>query len=176
MNNPLKNRLPLIAFAALPLTIGLGFAQNSATTADTTAGITAQAQPGTQRNQTQGQQDRAARNATNHADTFLKNLATQLNTTPEKLKAAAVKAGNATIDAAVKAGDIPADRAADMKARLAENPFGFGGGRGHGMRGDHGPRDGQRGPRGQQPGAPAGNAGQDQGAAQQGSAADTSGT
>ena len=173
MKNPMKNRLPLIAFAALPLTIGLGFAQQTSTS---TTDVTAHAQQSAQRSQGQGQQDRAARSVTNHADTFVKNLATQLNTTPEKLKAAAVKAGNATIDAAVKAGDIPADRAADMKARLAENPFGFGGGRGHGMRGDHGPRDGQRGPRGQQPGAPAGNAGQDQGAAQQGSAADTSGT
>lgn len=197
MKNQL-NRLPLIALAALPLTVGLVFAQQgSATTADTTGtDITAQApqrlkpaQPGrtqngqTQNGQTQGQQDRAARSGTNYADTFIKNLAAQLNTTPEKLKAAAVKAGTTTIDAAVKAGDIPADRAADMKTRLAENPFAFGGGRGPGGRGDHGPRDGngardgQRGPRGQQPGAPAGSA--DQGSTEQGGAAasdTTSGT
>ncbi|MGM9322260.1 hypothetical protein [Deinococcus aquaticus] len=198
MKNQL-NRLPLIALAALPLTVGLVFAQQgSATTTDTTGtDITAQApqrvkpaQPGqtqngqTQNGQTQGQQDRAARSGTNYADTFLKNLAAQLNTTPEKLKAAALKAGTTTIDAAVKAGDIPADRAADMKTRLAENPFAFGG-RGPGGRGDHGPRDGsgprdgdgQRGPRGQQPGAPAGSA--DQGSTDQGGAAasdTTSGT
>lgn len=197
MKNQL-NRLPLIALAALPLTVGLVFAQqgSASTAADTTGtDITAQApqrvkpaQPGqtqnsqTQNGQTQGQQDRAARSGTNYTDTFLKNLAAQLNTTPEKLKAAALKAGTTTIDAAVKAGDIPADRAADMKTRLAENPFAFGG-RGPGGRGDHGPRDGngardgQRGPRGQQPGAPAGSA--DQGSTDQGGAAasdTTSGT
>ena len=172
MKNPLKNRLPLIAFAALPLTIGLGFAQQG--TAAITD-ITAQAQQGAQRGQGQGQQDRAARSVTNHADTFVKNLATQLNTTPEKLRAAAVKAGNATIDAAVKAGEIPTERAAEMKQRLAENPFAFGGGRGPGGPGH---RDGEphRGPRGQQPAAPAGNA--DQASTDQGSAATdtTSGT
>lgn len=173
MKNPLKNRLPLIAFAALPLTIGLGFAQQTSTS---TTDVTAHAQQSAQRSQGQGQQDRAARSVTNHADTFVKNLATQLNTTPEKLKAAAVKAGNATIDAAVKAGEIPTERAADMKARLAENPFGFGGGHGPGGPG-HRDGEGQRGPRGQQPAAPAGNA--DQGSTDQGSAAasdTTSGT
>ena len=197
MKNQL-NRLSLIALAALPLTVGLVFAQQgsaTSTAADTTGtDITAQApqrvkpaQPGqtqnsqtqnsqTQNGQTQGQQDRAARSGTNYTDTFLKNLAAQLNTTPDKLKAAALKAGTTTIDAAVKAGDIPADRAADMKTRLAENPFAFGG-RGPGGRGDNGPRegssprdgDGQRGPRGQQPGAPAGSA--DQGSTDQGGAA-----
>ena len=187
MKNQL-NRLPLIAQAALPQTVGLVFAQqgSASTAADTTAQAPQRvkpAQPGqTQNGQTQGQQDRAARSGTNYADTFIKNLAAQLNTTPEKLKAAAVKAGTTTIDAAVKAGDIPADRAADMKTRLAENPFAFGG-RGPGGRGDHGPRDGngardgQRGPRGQQPGAPAGSA--DQGSTEQSSAAasdTTSGT
>ena len=197
MKNQL-NRLPLIALAALPLTVGLVFAQqgSASTAADTTAQSPQRvkpAQPGqtqngqtqnsqTQNGQTQGQQDRAARSGTNYTDTFLKNLAAQLNTTPDKLKAAALKAGTTTIDAAVKAGDIPADRAADMKTRLAENPFAFGG-RGPGGRGDHGPRDGngardgQRGPRGQQPGAPAGSA--DQGSTEQSSAAasdTTSGT
>ncbi|GAA0520647.1 hypothetical protein [Deinococcus depolymerans] len=177
MRTPLKTRLPLIALATLPLTVGLVFAQQggAGTSASNTTAAPQRvkpAQPGqtqngpAQNSQTQGQQDRAARSGTNYADTFIKNLAAQLNTTPEKLRAAAVKAGTTTIDAAVKAGDIPADRAADMKARLAENPFGFGGGRGHGMRGDHGPRDGQRGPRGQQPGAPAGSA--DQGGTYQG--------
>ncbi|GGS24277.1 hypothetical protein [Deinococcus knuensis] len=204
MKNQL-NRLPLIALAALPLTVGLVFAQqgNAGTGATTASDTTAQApqrvqpaQPGqrnqqgqngqgqTQQGQTQQGQpgERPQRSGTNYADAFIKNLAAQLNTTPEKLKAAATKAGAATIDAAVKAGDIPADRAADMKTRLAENPFAFGGGRGPGGRGDHGPRDGngardgQRGPRGQQPGAPAGSA--DQGSTEQGGAAadSTSGT
>ncbi|WP_291427954.1 hypothetical protein [Deinococcus sp.] len=195
MKNRLK-RLPLIALAALPLTVGLVFAQQgSVSTADTTGtDIAAQApqrvkptQPGqiqkgqTQRGQTQGQADRATRSGTNYTDTFIKNLAAQLNTTPGKLQAAALKAGTTTIDAAVKAGDIPADRAADMKTRLAENPFAFGG-RGPAGRGDHGPRDGggprggdgRCGPRGQQPGAPAGSADQGstgQGRVNQGSAA-----
>ena len=140
----MKTRLPLIAFAALPLTVGAVLAQQSTGTATSTTSVTAQApqrvqpaQPG-QRSSQQGQTQqgqptppqpgqrpgqpgpRPMGSGTNYADTFLKNLAQQLGTTPEKLKAAAVKAGTATIDAAVKAGDIPADRAADMKQHLTE--------------------------------------------------------
>lgn len=160
----MKTRLPLIAFAALPLTVGAVFAQQSGTgTASTGAATTAQApqrvqpaQPGQRTGQNQSQQgqngqrqpgERPQRSGTNYADTFITNLARQLNTTPEKLKAAAVKAGTATIDAAVKAGDIPADRAADMKQHLAENPFAFGG-RGPGGPGRGGHHDGPMGPGG----------------------------
>ncbi|MHA0041057.1 hypothetical protein [Deinococcus sp. PEB2-63] len=184
----MKNRLPLIAFAALPLTVGAVLAQQSGTgTASTGAATTAQApqrvqpaQPGqrtgqnqTQQNQSpQGQNgqrqpgERPQRSGTNYADAFITNLAKQLNTTPEKLKAAAVKAGTATIDAAVKAGDIPADRAADMKQHLAENPFAFGG-RGPGGPGRGGHHDGPMGPggpRGQDNQGPQGNS-TDQGSA-----------
>ncbi|GGB57478.1 MULTISPECIES: hypothetical protein [Deinococcus] len=184
----MKTRLPLIAFAALPLTVGAVLAQQSA--APSTSATTAQApqrvqpaQPGQRTGQNQAQQvqpqpgERPQRSGTNYADTFITNLARQLGTTPEKLKAAAVKAGSATIDAAVKAGDIPADRAADMKQRLTENPFAFGGrGPGGPGRGGHGPHDGPMGPggpRGQDNQGPQGD-GTDQGsAAQEGT---TSGT
>ncbi|GGR85767.1 hypothetical protein [Deinococcus sedimenti] len=196
----MKNRLPLIAFAALPLTVGAVLAQQSGTgTASTGAATTAQApqrvqpaQPGQRTGQNQTQQgqtqqgkpqqgqngqrqpgERPQRSGTNYADTFITNLAKQLNTTPEKLRAAAVKAGNATIDAAVKAGDIPADRAADMKQHLAEHPFAFGsrglGGPGRG--GHHDGPMGPGGPRGQDNQGPQGDS-TDQGSA----AGTTSGT
>lgn len=185
----MKTRLPLIAFAALPLTVGAVLAQQTA--APSTSATTAQApqrvqpaQPGQRTGQNQAQQvqpqpgqnglrqpgERPQRSGTNYADTFITNLARQLGTTPEKLKAAAVKAGSATIDAAVKAGDIPADRAADMKQRLTENPFAFGGrGPGGPGRGGHGPHDGPMGPggpRGQDNQGPQGD-GTDQGSAAQ---------
>lgn len=198
----MKTRLPLIAFAALPLTVGAVLAQQSAgAVATSPTSATAQApqrvqpaQPG-QRSSQQGQTQpgqptppqpgqrpgqpgpRPMGSGTNYADTFLKNLAQQLGTTPEKLKAAAVKAGTATIDAAVKAGDIPADRAADMKQHLTENPFAFGGrGPGGPGRGGHGPHDGPMGPggpRGQDNQGPQGDATDQGSAAQDGT---TSGT
>ncbi|PNY82398.1 hypothetical protein [Deinococcus koreensis] len=140
-------RLPLIAFASLPLTIGLGFAQQSA--ASTSAAPTAQAQrlqpaqPGqTMPGQTRPGQMRP-NSGTNHADVFLQKLAAQLGTTVPKLRAAAIAAGSATIDQGVKAGDIPAGRAAAMKQRLQQHPFAAFGGRGHGGPGlgrDGGPR------------------------------------
>lgn len=147
----MKNRLPLIAFAALPLTAGLVLAQQGATTQ--TPQRVQPAQP-SQRNPAQQNQAQPAQPAqrpqfsgTNYADAYLKNLAQQLGVTPEKLKAAAVKAGTATIDAAVKAGNVPSDRAAEMKQRLADNPFAFAG-HGPGGHGRHGGPMGPDGPRG----------------------------
>ncbi|UBV43610.1 hypothetical protein LAJ19_05185 [Deinococcus taeanensis] len=145
----MKNRLPLIAFAALPLTAGLVLAQQGAATSQTPQRVQP-AQPGqrspAQQNQTQPAQ-RPQLSGTNYADAYLKNLAQQLGVTPEKLKAAAVKAGTATIDAALKAGDVPSDRAAEMKQRLADNPFAFAG-HGPGGHGRHGGPMGPDGPRG----------------------------
>lgn len=144
MNNEKKTaRLPLIAFAALPLTLGLAFAASN-TTGTSTGNTTAQVQ--------------RAQTGTNYTDVFVQKLAAGLGISVERLKAAAVTAGTATIDQGVKAGDFPSDRAAEMKTRLKTDPFefagghgrgGFGGRGGHGhggMRGDH---DGD-GPRGQQ--------------------------
>lgn len=150
----MKNRLPLIAWAALPLTLGLAFAaQNQpqrvqpVQPGQTQPGQT-QPAPGTpgipqgQRGQGQLGQERQG-SGTNYADVFLQKLAAQLGVSVDKLKAAAVAAGGATIDQGVKAGDFPSDRAAEMKQRLNENPFAFGhggpGGRGgHGGHGPHG--------------------------------------
>ncbi len=159
-------KTPLIALAALPLTVGAVLAQqSSATTANPTTQAQPQriqpAQPG-QRNQHQsgaGQQtQRQQGSGTNYADIYLQKLAAGLGISLDKLKAAALAAGNATIDQGVQSGDIASNRAADMKTRLKDKPFamlngrGLAGPGGPGRRGLHGPdgRDGGRdmGPRG----------------------------
>lgn len=148
----MRNRLSLIVLAALPLSVGLVAAQtpqaqpaqSGQSSQSTPAGQSTQpgqaAQPSTQN-----------RSGTNYADVFLQKLAAQLGVTVERLKAAALAAGNATIDQGVQAGDLTSDRAAALKERLGQNPLrsglagfgrGFGGhgerGHGHGSRGDRG--------------------------------------
>ncbi|CAM3553306.1 hypothetical protein [Deinococcus frigens] len=159
-------KTPLIVLAALPLSVGAVLAQQSSSV---TVDATAQAQqtqaqrvqptPPGQRNQKQGgtgtQTAPRAQSGTNYADIYLQKLAAGLGISLDKLKAAALAAGNATIDQGVKSGDLAANRAADMKTRLRDNPFALMGGRGmggpdggpggRGMRGPGG-RDG--GPRG----------------------------
>ncbi|MFD2610697.1 hypothetical protein ACFSR9_14840 [Deinococcus taklimakanensis] len=147
MTNDKKTpRLPLIAFAALPLTVGLAFAAGN-TTGTSTGNATAQVQSA-QTGQANQAQPRT-QTGTNYTDVFLQKLAAGLGISVERLKAAAVTAGTATIDQGVKAGDFPSDRAAEMKTRLQTNPFQFAGGHGRGgfggrggdrhggMRGDH---------------------------------------
>jgi hypothetical protein len=78
-----------------------------------------------------------------YANAFLDKLAAELGVERSALGPATLAAANAAIDAAVAAGDIDAERAADLKARLAdlEDPAvllvrpGFG----HGPRDHHGP-------------------------------------
>jgi hypothetical protein len=78
-----------------------------------------------------------------YSDAFLDRLATELGVERSALGPATLAASNAAIDAAVAAGDLTADRAAALKARLAqiEDPAvllarpGFG----HGPRGHGGP-------------------------------------
>ncbi|PTA69810.1 hypothetical protein [Deinococcus arcticus] len=139
-------RIPLIALAALPLTAGLVLAGS---------GSTAQTPPTSQ--STQSAPAPRTASGTAYHTVFLQKLAAQLGITAEKLQAAAVAAGNATIDQAVKAGDLPSDHAAEMKRHLQERPLGFGGRGfggpgGRGMRGhdhDHGPRGALPGTQGQ---------------------------
>ncbi|WP_412029503.1 hypothetical protein [Deinococcus yunweiensis] len=145
-------RLPLIALAALPLTVGVVLAQQS--TSGTAAAPTAQAQrvqpvqPG-QTPTTPAQPGQAAPrpvSGINYADVFLQKLAAQLGITTAELKSAAIAAGSATIDQGVTAGDFPSDRAPEMKQRLEQNPFAIGGGRGGpGGHGGHGPGMGRHG-------------------------------
>lgn len=158
------SKLPLIALAALPLTVGAVLAQTG-TLAQTQRVQPAQpgqqnrsATPGTQQNSQQNQRGPQNQSGTNYADVFLQKLAAQLGVSVARLKAAAVAAGNATVDQGVKAGDFPQDRAADMKSFLQQNPFALGGGRGPGMGHRHGGPDGDggrgdmRGPGGQDQG------------------------
>lgn len=145
----MKNRLPLIAWAALPLTLGLAFAaQNQPQRVQPVQPGQTQVQPapGTPGIPQQGgaRGERPQQSGTNYADVFLQKLAAQLGVSVDKLRAAAVAAGSATIDQGVKAGDFPSDRAAEMKQRLNENPFAFGHG-GPGGRGGHGPHGHGRG-------------------------------
>ena len=80
---------------------------------------------------------------TKYSDAFLDKLATELGVERSALGPATLAASNAAIDAAVAAGDLTADQATTLKARLAaiEDPAvllarpGFK----HGLRGDHGP-------------------------------------
>lgn len=166
--------LPLIAVAALPLTVGLVFAQTSGT---------AQApqrvqplQPGQssqnqnqqgQNQQGQTQQNQRQQSGTNYGDVFIQKLAAQLGITVEKLKAAATAASKSTIDQGVKAGDFPADMAQNMTQRLQADPFALAGGRGgrggHGMHGDgDGDFGGRDGPDGRFQGGQQGQMGQPQ--------------
>ena len=161
-------RLPLIALAALPLTVGVVLAQQS--TSGTAAAPTAQAQrvqpvqpgqtPTAQAQRVQpvqpgqtpttpaqpGQPAPRPVSGINYADVFLQKLAAQLGITTAELKSAAIAAGSATIDQGVTAGDFPSDRAPEMKQRLEQNPFAIGGGRGGpGGHGGHGPGMGRHG-------------------------------
>ncbi|WP_019585747.1 hypothetical protein [Deinococcus apachensis] len=145
MNRSRKNA-PLIALAAaLPLTAGLVLAQQSTAPQRVQPAQPGQTIPGTRNQSGQTTPTRPQTSDMNYADVFLQKLAAQLGITVERLKAAAVAAGSATIDQGVQAGDIPQDRAADLKARLQDAPlnFGFGG------RGGHGGRLGFDGPNGQ---------------------------
>lgn len=152
-------KVPLIAVAALPMTLGLVFAQTSANNAQAPQRVQP-LQPGQQSQQghtQQGQTQRGQQNGqrqqsgTNYADVFLQKLAAQLGISVDKLKAAAQAASKSTIDQGVKAGDFPADMAQNMTQRLQDNPFALAGGRGGhgGGRGGHGDGDfGGRGGRG----------------------------
>ncbi|GAA5512962.1 hypothetical protein Dcar01_01686 [Deinococcus carri] len=153
-----SKRAPLIALAAaLPLTAGLVFAAGTSATPQRVQ----PAQPGQQAPGTAGgpagqTAPQRSQSGTNYEGVFLQKLAAQLGISVERLRAAAVAAGSATIDQEVRAGDIPSDRAAGMKGRLQQNPLGFGGRGGHGPRGHH--RGGQDGPRGfDRPGDSSGN-------------------
>lgn len=125
------SRLPLMVMAALPLTTGLAFAQTNGGSSTNSATPPPQrmqpAPPNRVRPTQQGQPQQPSR--TNYADVFLQKLAAALGTTPEKLKAAAVTAGNATLDQGVKAGDFPHERANHLKQRLQNNPFALASGR-----------------------------------------------
>ncbi len=160
-------KTPLIALAALPLTVGAVLAQQSAPV--TAAAVQAQ--------QTQPQRVQPApgirtvtqarpKSSTNYGDVYLQKLADGLGISLDRLNADALAAGNATIDQGVKNGDIATNRAAAMKTRLKANPFGMLGGRGmgglgggSGGRGMHGPGGRGGGPRGVL-NAPAGTQGQ----------------
>ena len=74
-----------------------------------------------------------------YLDTYLDTLASELGVDRAGLGPAALKAAEAAIDAAVSAGDIDADRAAGLKAKLEalDDPASILAGRG--MFGGHGP-------------------------------------
>lgn len=138
----LFHQTPLIVLAALPLTVGAVLAQQAGTAEATTQAQQTQrvqpTQPG-QRNQGTPAPQTApgTQSGTNYGEVYLQKLAAGLGISLDKLKAAALAAGNATIDQGVKDGNIAANRAADMKTRLQDNPFGMLGG--HGMGGPGGP-------------------------------------
>ncbi|BDP41471.1 hypothetical protein DAETH_14400 [Deinococcus aetherius] len=150
MKSNSKSQTALLALAAaLPLTAGLVFAAGTSTNPQ-------RVQPAQPEQQGQGTQSggqtpsrQRQSSGTNYADLFLQRLAAGLGITVERLRAAAVAAGNATIDQAVRNGDIPEGRAADLKARLQDAPLNFGrfGGRGHMGRGGPDGRMDDRGPR-----------------------------
>ncbi|EYB69829.1 hypothetical protein DEIPH_ctg001orf0045 [Deinococcus phoenicis] len=148
-----KTRPALLALAAaLPLTAGLVFAAGTSATNPQPPQRVQPAQPG-QTGAQPAQTRPQAQTRTHYADVFLQKLAAQLGISVDRLRAAATSAGNATIDQGVQAGDIPQDRAADLKARMKDAPlnFGFGGrhgrgGPGAGPVGERGPRTGAGGP------------------------------
>lgn len=160
--NPRHRRSLWFTLAALPLGAGLVLA----------AGTTAQQSqtPQTQTPQTQtpqqaqpvqpgsGQtQQRTQPSGANYAGVFLQKLAAQLGVSVERLRAAALSAGNATIDQAVGTGDLSQDRAARMKERLQNAPLTFGSGQGgFGRCGLGGHDHGERGGRGRMDGGPRG--------------------
>ncbi|MPY65533.1 hypothetical protein F8S09_02340 [Deinococcus sp. SDU3-2] len=143
------NRQTLFALAAVPLTAGLVLAASGTTSqAPSTQAPSTQtpqqvqpAQPGT--SQTQPSQNQAT--GTNYADVFLQKLAAALGVSVERLKAAALSAGSATVDQAVGAGDLSAEQAARIKERMQNDPLRFGFGRGGFGRGDHDHDHGERG-------------------------------
>ncbi|MCP2013675.1 hypothetical protein L1280_000803 [Deinococcus sp. HSC-46F16] len=145
------NRPTLFALAAVSLTAGLvlaasgGTSQAPSTQAPQRVQPTqpGQAQPGT--GQTQPSQNQAPSSGTNYADVFLQKLAAALGVTVERLKAAALSAGSATVDQAVGAGDLSAEQAAQIKERMQNDPLRFGFGRGGFGRGDHEHGPGGRG-------------------------------
>lgn len=145
-----KTRTGLLALAAaLPLSAGLVLAAGAAAPTQTPQVQTPQTQVPQRVQPAQTRQP----GGTNYADVFLQKLAAQLGVSVERLKAAAVQAGSATVDQAVQAGDLSSDRAAALKQRLQNAPLNFGlggrhgpGGPDHGGRGERGRRDG--GPRG----------------------------
>ncbi|QFP76393.1 hypothetical protein [Deinococcus sp. AJ005] len=149
-------KTPLIVLAVLPLTVGAVLAQQAGTAAADATVQAQQAQPQRVQPAQPGQRGAAGtqtrtRSGTNYGDVYLQKLAVQLGISLEKLKAAALAAGNATIDQGVKDGNIAVNRAADMKTRLKDNPFSMLGGRGMGGpggRGMHGPGGRGGGPRG----------------------------
>jgi len=55
-----------------------------------------------------------------YCDTFMDTLASELGTDRDGLVAAGKAAANAAIDAAVAAGDLPEERAASLRERIAE--------------------------------------------------------
>lgn len=99
------NHLPLIVPAPLPLTLGLGSAQQSSVMVTDSAAQTRGAQPAQpgQGQRGSGTQARPG-SGTTSAAVFWQKLAAQLGTTVARLKAAAVSAGSATIDQGVRAG------------------------------------------------------------------------
>lgn len=143
---PRQKRSALFALAALPLTAGLVLAAGTAAqSAQPQTQPPQQAQPA----QPGGTQTppRTQASGTNYAEVFLQKLAAQLGVSVERLRAAAVAAGGATLDQAVGAGDLSAERAAAMKQRLEDAPLNFGFGRGGFGRGNFGGHDhgGRRG-------------------------------
>lgn len=125
-------RLPLIALAALPLTLGTVMAQGGSQptppqpmTQPTTQPLPTSTTPPVPGPQgaphrpggEQGKPNSQARAA------FVQKLAAQLGVSPERLRAAAVAAARATLDQQVKAGKLPAERAAKLKTELQQDPF-----------------------------------------------------
>lgn len=142
-------RPALFALAALPLTAGLVLAASGSGSTPSAQAPSTQT-PSTQTPSTQApQQVQPAQPATsptqatraNYAEVYLQKLAAALGVSAERLKAAALSAGNATVDQAVGAGDLSADQAARTRERMQNDPLRFGLGRGGFGRGghDHGP-------------------------------------
>ncbi len=75
---------------------------------------------------------------TEYCDVFMESMATELGVTREALVAAGQVAAGSTLDAAVAAGDLSEERAAEIRERIADADgeqcrwFGQGFGRGHG--------------------------------------------
>lgn len=163
-------RQTLFALAAVPLTAGLVLAASGSTPSTQTPPIQAPqqvqpSQPGA--SQTQPSQNPSQTSDTNYADVFLQKFAAALGVSVERLKAAALSAGSATVDQAVGAGDLSAEQAARIKERMQNDPLRFGFGRGGFGRGDHdhGGRGGGHGFGHHHGGERGGFGGQDQGSA-----------
>ena len=80
----------------------------------------------------------ATRATTEYCDVFMESMATELGVTRETLVAAGQVAAGSALDAAVAAGDLSEERAAEIRERIADADgeecrwFGHGFGRGHG--------------------------------------------